>query len=175
MADAPFLPLSDSTSLNSFVVAALTCDWYFVADDEAPRLVGTFGAAPTTLDLLPYAHDAGSTRPQVQGQQRDILMNLLDAAPALSGPSKELSEQLEPFKIGDIPEVMYIPRWIDSSQEADFIRHADVELNGWENMRTRSSQMGRGRSMRLRKGSEEGRATSKAATTRRRVAPYRRL
>merc|ERR1712151_614819 len=67
-------------------------------------------------------------------------MAALDAAPMLPSTSAQVGERLEPFEIGDIPSVYYIPDWVDAAQEASFIHHADVELNGWESMRTRSTQ-----------------------------------
>lgn len=123
-------------------------EWLFVppvdgGPAEPPRLVGSFAAASTTVELLPTVMEGGDGGPlarQVPPGVRDRLMAALDAAPPLAGPSAEAEARLEPFRIGDVSSVYYIPRWVDSAQERELLHHADVELNGWEHMKTRSSQ-----------------------------------
>jgi len=128
-------PLGGSRSLQG--------DWYVVPEGEAPRLVGSFDAATNTQELLPAVVE-NSNRPMRDRQLSEAatagLMEALDAAPSITGPAASIDERLEPFRIGNVPSMYYIPGWCDVAQEKAFTHHADVELNGWENMRTRSSQ-----------------------------------
>lgn len=126
-------------------------DWYFCPEDgEDPRLVGGFDAATTTLDLLPLAVQSAAEQsgpyPRVDDATRDAAMVALDAQPAARprlgtrGPGASPEERLEPYRIGHLPEVFYIPDWIEEGQEADFVAIADGDMSQWENMSTRSSQ-----------------------------------
>eukprot|EP00927_Polykrikos_kofoidii_P075017 TRINITY_DN71076_c0_g1_i1.p1 TRINITY_DN71076_c0_g1~~TRINITY_DN71076_c0_g1_i1.p1 ORF type:complete len:484 (-),score=69.49 TRINITY_DN71076_c0_g1_i1:67-1494(-) len=105
---------------------------------ESPRLVGSFVAS--TSKGKPSVSGSDGSDSQLPALVRERLMAALDEAPPLASPSAEAEARLEPFRIGDIPTVYYIPNWIDSVQERELIRHADVELNGWEKMTTRSTQ-----------------------------------
>jgi len=117
-------------------------DWYFCPEGgEAPRLVGGFDTASTTLELLPVAMEGGrgGPAPRVASGVRDSLMAALDAQPAAALGS-EPDPRLAPYKVGDVEEIYYIPDWIRPDQEADFMQIADGDMNQWEDMRTRSSQ-----------------------------------
>eukprot|EP00929_Paragymnodinium_shiwhaense_P000711 TRINITY_DN100949_c0_g1_i1.p1 TRINITY_DN100949_c0_g1~~TRINITY_DN100949_c0_g1_i1.p1 ORF type:complete len:571 (-),score=99.35 TRINITY_DN100949_c0_g1_i1:69-1739(-) len=123
-------------------------DWYMVPDGEAPRLVGTFDVAATTVELLPAvlrstqsAVPGGTpSSPMCPDHLRDALLAALHAAEPLPPLASTWMERLEPYRVGRIPTVHYIPDWIDATQERELMHHADVELNGWEQMKTRSSQ-----------------------------------
>lgn len=122
-------------------------DWYYLPDEnQAPRLVGTADAAASTMDLLPLAIMANSAHgpaARVPAAARDAAMAALDAQPDLRPVMSEhnLSSALAPFKVGDIPNVYYVPEWITPEQEQEFIKIADGDGGrAWEAMRTRHTQ-----------------------------------
>mmetsp|Transcript_126138 Transcript_126138/g.315260 ORF Transcript_126138/g.315260 Transcript_126138/m.315260 type:complete len:516 (-) Transcript_126138:77-1624(-) len=126
---------------------ALRGDWYFCPDGgEAPRLVGSFDAAGTNMELLPMAIASGAASgpmPRVSSPAvRQSVMAALDAKldSVAIRPSASLQERLAPYLISDVPTIYYIPDWIEPSQEADFMEIADGDMLQWEEMKTRSSQ-----------------------------------
>eukprot|EP00929_Paragymnodinium_shiwhaense_P097944 TRINITY_DN59506_c0_g1_i1.p1 TRINITY_DN59506_c0_g1~~TRINITY_DN59506_c0_g1_i1.p1 ORF type:complete len:548 (+),score=66.14 TRINITY_DN59506_c0_g1_i1:41-1684(+) len=138
-ANIPEVPHRFRALWRTSVSGATTGDWYFVpGNGEAPRLVGSFDAAPTAAELLP---DAVSTpEPFVDSATRDMLMAALDVSPSISNPHDSVADKLKDYRVGHLPTAYYIPNWVDEEQERELLHHADVELNGWEMMKTRSSQ-----------------------------------
>lgn len=119
-------------------------DWYFCPEkNEAPRLVGGFTAAAAPSELLAEAVGTRSSlMPTIHGAARDALMAALDAQPLhrLTAPWAEPNTRLEPYRLGELPNVYYIPDWIEPEQEAEFLSIADKDMSAWEDMKTRSSQ-----------------------------------
>lgn len=121
-------------------------DWYFCPEGrELPRLVGSFDAASSTMELLPMAMASGASAgpmPRVSPVARDAVMAALDGQPELrlSGPGASLEERMAPYLVGEVPTIYYIPDWIEPSQEASFLNIADGDMSQWEDMKTRSSQ-----------------------------------
>jgi len=128
--------------------APMRGDWYMIPEGEAPRLVGSFDVAATTVALLPAVlratqGGAGAGSPHTAvcpDPVRDGLMAALRAAEPLPELASKRMELLDPYRVSDAPTIHYIPNWIDAEQERELLYHADVELNGWEQMKTRSSQ-----------------------------------
>ena len=48
--------------------------------------------------------------------------------------------RLMTLTVGSIPDVQYIPDWLDPAQEQELMRLADSNMMSWEHMKTRSTQ-----------------------------------
>jgi len=102
-------------------------------------------AAANNMDLLPLAMAGTAAQgpaPRVAQAVREDAMAALDAQRDLRATPEGFSaeEMLAPYKVGDMPNVYYIPDWIAREEEADFTNIADGDMRAWEDMRTRSSQ-----------------------------------
>lgn len=116
-------------------LSTLAGEWYFCPDGhEAPRLVGRFQAAETSLQEV---EPSGDTH-VVPGPTRDALMSAMDEKRTHRKP--DASEQLSAWNVGYIPSAQYIPNWIEAWQEEAFLRLTDENVHAWEQMGTRSSQ-----------------------------------
>lgn len=108
-------------------------DWYFCPYGEAPRQVGSFAAAIGEDSLPPSAVTGEAAR--IAAAEREDLMSSLDVYPA----PEDDADPLAPFTVGSVPTVQYVPEWISTDQEEEFIRMADT-TGAWEAMSTRSTQ-----------------------------------
>lgn len=109
--------------------------------------MGSFDAAGSTQELLPMAISSATAasagpRPRVAPAARDAVMAELDERPELrsAGPTSTFAERMKPYKVGDTPNVYYVPEWVDSRQEEEFIAIVDQDMRQWDDMRSRSSQ-----------------------------------
>jgi alkylated DNA repair protein alkB family protein 6 len=68
------------------------------------------------------------------------MMAALDEQPEVPMLPAVLDSRLEQHRIGELPQVYYVPNWIEKDQEAEFMAIADGDMSSWEDMRTRSSQ-----------------------------------
>merc|ERR1740129_541915 len=80
--------------------------------------------------------------PRIAPAVRDAAMAELDGRVELRSvsPAASFAERMEPYRVGDVPSVYYVPEWIEPDQERDFVDLADGDMRQWDDMRTRCSQ-----------------------------------
>lgn len=127
---------------------ALSGDWYFCPEgSEPPRLVGSFDAVGSTNGQIPPALAGTSSSgagpaPRVTRAASDAVIAELDGKPELRSvsPAASFGSRTEPYRVGSVPNVYYVPDWIEAEQEKEFMAIADSDMRQWDDMRTRSSQ-----------------------------------